>query len=73
MNIYRIIKPYTSHHYGAITLPIGTILEWFEQNKSYLSHPVQGHCVPVSKWAVESWNDYFEIIKKDERQVITMK
>jgi hypothetical protein len=67
---YKIIKPYTSYYYRPIVLPVGTKLEWFEHNKCYVSEAINNVCVPVQKWAVESWHDYFEKVDEPEKVVI---
>ena len=61
---YEVIKPYVSYYYGfPITLGVGTKLYWFSQTQGYLSEAVDNHCVSVSKWAVESWGDYFRKVE----------
>lgn len=64
MNTYRVIKPYTSYNtIPPLTLPVGTILEWWEERGFYVNHAVDNNCVAISKWAVEAWHDYFEKVE----------
>ena len=61
---YRVIHPYTSYAYDSpIQIPVGTVGEWFEQANAYLFH-VGDKAVPVSKWAVETWHEYFESVEE---------
>lgn len=58
---YKVIKPYTARFGNMpILLPIGTVLHWWDERGFYLSEAVDNTCVPVTKWAVESWHEYFE-------------
>lgn len=60
---YKVIKPYQSRAYSPpITLPVGTVLDLWEERGYYLSEAVNNMCVPVARWAVEAWYDYFEKI-----------
>lgn len=62
--MYKVIKPYTTYFASnPITLPVGTILEYWEERGFYLSHAVDNFCVPVSKWAVEAWTEYFQKVE----------
>lgn len=58
---YKVIKNYYAYlGEFPILLPVGTILTYWEGRGFYLSEAVDGYCVPVMKWAVESWSNYFE-------------
>lgn len=67
MTIYKVIKPYTSYNIRPpLTLPVGTIIEWWEERGFYINHAVNNTCVQIGKWAVESWSDYFEKVEEQE-------
>jgi len=61
--MYRLIKPFYSIAYGPVTLPVGTIVTWSETHGIYISEAIDGICVPIEKWAVESWHDFFEKVE----------
>ena len=63
---YRVIKPYRAESYP-VTLPVGTILEWWPDRQVYLSRAVNGVCVGMSKWAVEAWHNYFEPVEVEKQ------
>lgn len=64
---YRVIYPYPGHlNDMPVLLPIGTIVEWWDERGFYLSHAVNGICVPIAKWAVEAWEKYFQKVEEGE-------
>jgi hypothetical protein len=64
MKKYKVIHTYQSYAFGfPLLIPVGTIGEWFEQAKAYLFH-VDNYAVPVGKWAVEVWHDFFEKVEE---------
>jgi hypothetical protein len=59
MKTYTTIHDYLSYAYSPpVLIPAGTVGEWFEQAQAYLFH-VGNVAVPVKKWAVEAWHDFF--------------
>lgn len=61
---YKVIKAYTSNFYSyPIRLPVGTVVTYWDERGFYLSETVDGHCVPLPRYVVEAWNNYFEEIK----------
>ena len=61
---YRVIHEYLSYSTGrAVVIPVGTIGEWFEQAKKYL-FLVGDTNIPVGKWAVEAWDEFFERVEE---------
>ena len=63
MKDYRVIKPYTTYCFGfALTIPVGSIGIWFEWGKCYTFDSIDGYVPFVSRWAVEAWHDYFEVM-----------
>lgn len=61
---YKVIKSFISYNTSPpLTLPVGTIVEWWAERGFYISHAVNNICVAISKWAVEAWRDYFEVVE----------
>jgi hypothetical protein len=60
MTQYILLKPYHTQFMGQpVTLPVGTRLTWWEERGFYLAEAVNNIRVPVRKWTVEAWHDYF--------------
>ena len=57
--MYKVIKPYFSVSAG-ITLPVGTIVHWWNERGFYVAEAVNNICAAIPKWTVEAWHDYFE-------------
>ena len=61
---YKLIREYYSICFGPVTLPVGTIVTWREAHGVYISEAINNVCVPIEKWAVESWHYYFEKVEQ---------
>lgn len=63
--MYKVIKPYPAY-LGEIPflLPVGVVLGLWKERNIYVTHYFDGYCVPVERWAVECWKNYFEPIEE---------
>ena len=60
MKKYKVLHPYLSYSARPpILIPAGTVGEWAEEENAYLFQ-VGNVVVPVGKWAVEVWKEYFQ-------------
>jgi hypothetical protein len=64
---YQVIKTFVAH-VGEVPflLPVGTLLHWWDERGFYNSEAVNNVCVPVTRWAVETWSDYFMQVVEDD-------